>query len=313
MSINFRGRIARLLAGFGVGRQPRAAPPPPPTIVKLKNSPALRMEVHARYDQFISAKIARDGEWEPFETELVQRFLGRGDIFVDIGANIGWYTIIGASRVGPTGHVYAFEPAHENLDVAARNVALNGFENVTLERIAIAESAGSASLFLSTENLGDHRLFQAGEARSAEAVQTVTLTDYFADKPGAIRLVKMDTQGSEAKIFEGITVDFARDRSIGAFIFEFWPRGMAESGISADRLISRLRALGMQCYVIQEEYRGVDPIDLDTLEQRAHGDLGPDTDLFANMLALPASAPVPDWLQAFIRTPDAPFFYPKYW
>jgi len=311
MSINILGRIVRAFSKLGGRAAPRQVDARPP-IVRLKSSPALRIAVHARFDRYVSAKIAETGEWEPFETELVQRFLRPGDGFIDIGANIGWYTIIAASRVGSQGRVYAFEPGRENFELATRNIALNGFRNVTLERVAISDRPGSARLFLSNENLGDHRLFESAEERPSETVEVTTLDRYFANRPGSIRVIKMDTQGSEAKIFEGITPEFVRERNVAAFLFEYWPRGLVESGSSAEALIRRFAALGLQCYVIQEEFRGLDPIDLAVLQERAHGDLRPETDRLANMFAMPASEPIPDWIREFIRSPGAPFFYPAY-
>jgi FkbM family methyltransferase len=272
----------------------------PGSPVRLKCEPALRMVVHSSCDKFLSARITETGEWEPFETELVQRFLQPGDVFVDIGANIGWYTIIGASRVGPQGHVYAFEPSAENWELAARNLALNDLQNATLERAAVADHAGRGKLFLSADNLGDHRLYESSEQRSSEVVAVTSLETYFADKPHPIRLVKMDTQGSEARIFRGMPDDFIRNRGIAALIVEFWPFGLASSRSSAEELLSRLSRLGLQCYLIQEEYRTLDPIDFDTLAERARTDLRPETAAFVNLLALPASNELPAWLQDFI-------------
>ncbi|HLG89112.1 MAG TPA: FkbM family methyltransferase [Alphaproteobacteria bacterium] len=306
-------KILALLSRIGIrfGARPAPSPPAEPTIITLKPSPSLRMIVHSRFDRYISPQIAATGSWEPFETELVQRFLRPGDCFVDIGANIGWYTIIAAARVGSRGQVYAFEPAAENFELAAQNVALNGLSNVRLERAAVSDQPGSATLFLSTENLGDHRLYESAEERSSETVPVICLDAYFADKPGSIRLVKMDTQGSEAKIFAGLSPDLIRERDIEAFIFEYWPKGLVGAGSSPKDFMERLKALGLRCYVIQEDYRGLDPIDIDVLGARADDDLRPETDRFANLLALPADKSLPDWAAAMVRGPDAPMFYPS--
>jgi hypothetical protein len=94
--------------------------------------------------------------------------------------------------------------------------------------------------------------------------------------------------------------DFIRNRGIAALIVEFWPFGLASSRSSAEELLSRLSRLGLQCYLIQEEYRTLDPIDFDTLAERARTDLRPETAAFVNLLALPASNELPAWLQDFI-------------
>jgi FkbM family methyltransferase len=276
--------------------------------VGLKNWPQIQMIVHTTYDQFISRQIAEKGEWEPFETEVVAHFLRPGDVLVDIGANIGWYTLIAANIVGSRGRVYAFEPAKENYDIAARNLALNGFRNVTLERLAISNSTGAVRLFLSPENLGDHRLYESTEIRACEIVATTTIEKYFADKPAPIRVVKIDTQGSEGLIFEGIPDDFVTRRGVAAFIVEFWPLGLSESGSSAAALVRRMRALRLDCFVIHESISGLEPISLETIEERAaHGNLCPERGLFLNLLALPSANPVSPWIQAHINHTAAPY------
>jgi|HubBroStandDraft_6_1064221.scaffolds.fasta_scaffold11997_3 FkbM family methyltransferase len=279
------------------------------SIVALKNYPGLRIEVHGAPDKFISSQIVQTGEWEPFETHLLQCFLRPGDVFVDIGANIGWYTIIAASIVGGNGHVYSFEPAEANFELAARNLVLNGLQNVTLERLAISDHTGTDLLFLSEENLGDHRLFASDETRLSQTVSVTSLARYFEDNPTPIRMLKLDAQGSEAKIFEGLPDDFVRRRNVAAIILEYWPFALEQSGSSAKAIIRRLAAQDMSCYIIHEYFRGLDPIDLDLLEQRAYGDLRSDSNFFLNLLALPAADPVPAAIREMIRPPDAPFFY----
>lgn len=276
--------------------------------VRLKNWPQLQMIVHTTYDQFISRQIAEKGEWEPFETQIVAHFLRPGDVFVDIGANIGWYTLIAASIVGSRGRVYAFEPAKENYDIAARNLALNGFRKVTLEPLAISNGSGAATLFLSPENLGDHRLYESTEKRACEIVATTTIEKYFADKPTPIRVVKIDTQGSEGHIFEGIPDDFVTRRGIAAFIVEFWPVALAQSGSSAAALLRRMRALRLDCFAIHENASVLEPLSLETLEERANGDMRLDSSRFLNLLALPSAKPVSPWIEAHIRHSGGPFF-----
>jgi FkbM family methyltransferase len=293
--------MSRFLWWVGIGR--------PKGPIPLKRYPNLRIEVHAKFDRYISREIARTGEWESFETELVHRFLRPGDVFVDIGANIGWYSIVAASAIGATGRVYAFEPEKGNFDVARHNFSLNGLTNITLEQLAIADGPGFLPVYLSPDNQGDHRLYGWKGAKISDRVKVVSLGGYFADRPDRIRLLKSDAQGSEGKIFAGIPDDFARDRDIAGFIIEYWPAGLIAAGSNPDAFLARLAALGLECFVIQEPFRALDPIALDVLGRRAKGDLRPETDMYANLLAIPKDRAPPDWLPALVRSADAPWFY----
>ena len=86
---------------------------------------ALQMYVHGPEDKHVSRKIREQGLWEPFETSLIVSRLNTGDVFVDVGANIGYFTLIAASLVGDQGQVYAFEPDPENYRLLEKNCAHN--------------------------------------------------------------------------------------------------------------------------------------------------------------------------------------------
>lgn len=100
--------------------------------------------------------LSINGIYEPLETEVVGREVSAGDVVVDIGAHIGYYTLMLARIVGPCGKVYAFEPDPENFTLLQRNVKENGYRNVVLLQKAVSDRNGSATLYLSDDNSGDH-------------------------------------------------------------------------------------------------------------------------------------------------------------
>src|SRR5437867_3185244 len=83
-------------------------------------------------DSVVSPTLRHFGVFEPFETQLVQQMVRPGDVVLDVGANIGYYTLIFAELVGEQGHVYAFEPDPRNFAFLAKNVHSNRYRNVTL-------------------------------------------------------------------------------------------------------------------------------------------------------------------------------------
>lgn len=79
------------------------------------------------------------GTTEPAVQETIVRLLEPGMTFYDVGANVGFLTVLAARSVGPTGHVYAFEPLPRNVAVLRRNLALNAFDNVTVSESAVSD------------------------------------------------------------------------------------------------------------------------------------------------------------------------------
>lgn len=110
-------------------------------------------------DTVVGAAIFYSGSWEPEETRWVKSILRHGDIAVDAGANLGWYTVVMARSVGSAGRVFAFEPEPTNFDLLSRNVELNGlFDRCSIFQLALSDREDTNLFELSPDNLGDHRI-----------------------------------------------------------------------------------------------------------------------------------------------------------
>lgn len=133
-------------------------------------------------DTIVSRVIRRDGIWEPLETTLFEREVGPGDVVIDVGANIGYYTLLAARLVGDEGHVYAFEPEPEAFGLLEHNVELNRYRNVTLVQKALGRETGRLELFLATKDRGDHRVYDPTGRRSSIDVDVITLDAYLAQQ-----------------------------------------------------------------------------------------------------------------------------------
>lgn len=104
--------------------------------------------------------LAVNGVYEPIDTAFVGRVVQPGDTVVDVGANIGYYTCYLARLVGPKGHVLAFEPAPDLIDILRDNVAFNGYENVQVLNQAVTETTGPLTLYMETGRPEDNRIFK---------------------------------------------------------------------------------------------------------------------------------------------------------
>ncbi len=207
-------------------------------------------------DKVMSHYLLEDEGWEPLETSIVEGELKEGDVVLDIGANIGYYTILAARRVGPGGRVFAFEPDPRNFALLQKNLRANRCANVHVERKAVSDCTGTIMLYLDELNKGDHAIYDVGGRRSIE-VGAVRLDDYFSDYTGKIDLIKIDVQGAEGRVLRGMPGLLEKNKQV-RIITEFWPHRLAECGIPSEEFIGALAAHGFTLYNINEESKRVE-------------------------------------------------------
>ena len=137
--------------------------------------------------------------------QLSRSLIRPGDTVVDVGANTGLWALGAALRVGPAGVVHAFEPVPENFDRLIRNLKLNGFENVTCQKLALSDKCGQTVFYTAPDNnSGLGSLTKREEADRQIEIEMTTIDDYCAKH--AIRridLMKVDVEGAELMVFRG--------------------------------------------------------------------------------------------------------------
>ncbi|HCX31114.1 MAG TPA: methyltransferase, partial [Blastocatellia bacterium] len=123
---------------------------------------------------------------------------------VDIGANVGYYTLIAASVVGASGKVYAFEPEPSNYELLTRNIAANGHKNVLPSPEAVSDRVGSMKLYIDSQNFGNRSFSQQNIVHDGGAVDVNTTTLDCLCLSGKIAkqidVMKIDAQGAEGFI-----------------------------------------------------------------------------------------------------------------
>ena len=145
------------------------------------------------------------GTYERKESALVRRILRPGDIFWDVGANLGYYTLLGSACVGTTGRVVAFEPFPPAWERLQHNLSLNAFPQVRLVNAAVSSVVGTAPLFFASDVPDGVASLAAPEGHvSRVTCRTMTL-DRFAEEEGERLpiLMKADVEGAEKAVLEG--------------------------------------------------------------------------------------------------------------
>ena len=202
-----------------------------------------------RDDNAVSHALRQTSTYEPFELELIARFLKPGDCAVDVGANIGLHTLAMSAAVGPTGQVLSLEPDPANLRLCRRNLDINGSANVVLLGVAASDRPATLKLFLSRDNRGDHRLYDATGARPSVQVHAVPLAQVLADHQMTPRLVKVDVQGWEAAVLKGALAVLRGSHPL-VLITEFWTEGLLAAGSSPAEYLSLLNGLQLELFEI---------------------------------------------------------------
>ncbi len=235
-------------------------------------------------DGVITPWILGKKVWEETETHWLANSIRPGDTVVDIGANIGYYSVVAGKLVGEKGRVIAFEPDPVAASFIRKNLELNGLSNVTVEQKAVSNAPGSIRLFLSEENKGDHRIYQPeGEERPFVDVEAVALDDYFAGG-STPDVVKIDTQGAELAIFRGMagTVKRADDFVITV---EYSPHHLAGFGGTGEQLLDVIDAFGLAMYDLGGGGPGLQPLER-TSRKKLLDRFTPDKMRFTNLLLL---------------------------
>jgi len=196
-------------------------------------------------DRGVARDLSIRGIREREETRLIQRILKPGMTVIDVGANMGYYALMEARAVGVEGRVYAIEPEPRNYRLLVRNVALNEYGNVFTFPLGISDETGSSRLHISTHsNL--HNLvapIKAGKNLHTIDIEVQRLDDFIQEQeidPARVDLVRMDVEGWEAKILEGMQGLLRASQQLKLFI-EFHPGAIA--GIPGHSLERSLRAL----------------------------------------------------------------------
>ncbi len=225
----------------------------------------LGMRFRFRTPDVVGRHIYKFGLHEPELTDwLVQNLRPvPGDVLLDVGANLGWFTVL-FDRLSPDGvAIHAFEPDPVNFDLLSHNLRLNGTHSVTAHRVAVAEEAGTATLHLYDDrNRGKHSLLPIVD-RGGVTVSTVDLDGFLETEgidPGRIRLVKMDVEGFEYQVLRGMPRLLEQ---VPVVLCELLPKYLAKVGRDPRDLLDLLFSAGLHPFYLGAE--GPIPADRDEL------------------------------------------------
>lgn len=206
-------------------------------------------------DSVVSKTLAINKIWEEDESKLISNIISEGMQIVDVGAQIGYYTLLFSRWVGDVGKVFCFEPDPENYRLLLKNIAANQVRNTVPIQKAVSNHNGKTTLFQSSDNKGDHRIndfyvFDGDDQRKKIEIECVTLDSIFT-KEQIIDFVKMDIQGAEMLAIDGMA-EILRRNSNMSLLIEFWPFAIEKSGFSPREFIERILQFGFRIFSLEK-------------------------------------------------------------
>lgn len=201
------------------------------------------------------------GVWEPVITRYLLDELTEGDVFIDVGANIGYYTLLASGRVGRTGRVFAIEAASGTFAQLKQNLALNDARNVSAFHVAVSDRSGHVPIWLNEggELAGATTLAHVAERRRAmrqvETVEAKPLGDIIDPAMiRAARVIKIDVEGAEWAVVQSIAGLLKTVSPRTEFIIEVNQALVTSAGGTVEELLGYFAAAGFAPFVIANGY-----------------------------------------------------------
>jgi len=221
-------------------------------------------------DISLTPHLLRQGCWEPDVTRFFLRIVKPGMRVVEVGANVGYYTLLACSLVGPTGRVTAFEANPAAVTLTRRSLLVNGFrDRATIVEMAVTDAPGTVILHQLDQRQGDGSLFDfsddqlrfAGDRVTKVEVPSTSL-DAFFDRDEPIDLFRMDVEGAEPLVFDGMRRILERNPRI-KIMLEFFPERIERSGRQPDKFLETIQAIGFRIQTVGSRGRQQQlPIDV---------------------------------------------------
>lgn len=220
-------------------------------------------------DKNDSLSLAVNNVYSEFEMDVIRNRIKKGDSVLDIGAHIGYFTLIFAESVGNDGKVFAFEPEPTNFELLKKNVKINNYHNIVLEQKAVSDRNGRCELFVGQRSSGANRIYEPKKTRTQEfkliLVDSIKLDDYFKDKSiGKIDFIKMDVEGAELLALYGMRNILKENPDI-VIITEFLKNSIEDAGLNPKEMLDFLYSQGFTIYLVDEQKKKILPINIEDL------------------------------------------------
>jgi FkbM family methyltransferase len=192
----------------------------------------------------VQQTILLEGAWDPALSKFIETNLSPSDVFIDVGAHVGYFTLLAARRVGPTGTVLSIEPNPFALEQLELNVERSNLQNVLVEHTACGESRAVVKLYLHADSNSSMASLYSGKASAAGAVEVpCTTLDQLCQERRLhrVKLVKIDVEGAELFVLRGMKGVMREMRP--AIVIELHPHLLEDVGTPMQDVLALLKDL----------------------------------------------------------------------
>lgn len=201
---------------------------------------------------------------EKTTTELFKKTIKEGDIIADLGANVGYFTLLAAKLTGEKGRVFSFEPEPHNYNYLKKNIEINNYNHASAFQKAVSDRNGRTKLYICDYDPGHHTInsysgidaYSRGRKTEEKKIDidTITLDSFLEGKTNKVDVIKMDVEGAEMLALSGMDKILKSNKNIKMFI-EFFPLLIENMGSSPKEFIHRLlKNYNFSIFVIPDDY-----------------------------------------------------------
>ncbi|OGG73873.1 hypothetical protein A3A40_02580 [Candidatus Kaiserbacteria bacterium RIFCSPLOWO2_01_FULL_54_20] len=199
----------------------------------------------SKYPWQWKVEMLRD-RYEKDTTDLFKKIIKPGMTVLDVGGHIGYFTRLFSRLVGPSGHVYAFEPDPYNFSLLKKNT--EGFSNTRIVNTAVSDTEGTIDFYEIEDSTGCHTTVPTNAPARKLSVNALML-DSFMKERGEVDVIKMDIEGGEPRALLGMERILSSERPL-RIVMELQPDALARAGTSSAAVIASLKQKGFEAYGI---------------------------------------------------------------
>lgn len=213
------------------------------------------LRILADLDDWLQRQIFMYGVYrvEEKHRDIMLSRVREGATILDVGAHIGYYTLLFAKRIGKGGRVYAFEPSTKTSERLVYNISLNDLANIVTVKAAASDQVGRATINLADgSNTGSTSLHFDSGAVGIEEIETITIDGYLEQQGiDAVDLIKIDVEGHELRVLQGMrrTLKAPADKAPELFV-EVNEKTLQSAGTPMQAIFDELAAAGYNAYRI---------------------------------------------------------------